>query len=405
MFSNITHLICGKNFDENDVNQATDLCEVPSVNENWIIASARLGRLTCTKPYDPMPNGLFSKIVGTIVQLSAVDRKRLFALITFNGGKVERDFSAQTTHLICGTANGNAYKRAIELNSDKLAVVTPDWIFECLKAQELVETNIYHPKLLTEVSTATAATVTMQQQQQKSTTMPSSAVLSRNHSIENDNRTLSNILGMDCEEKKPLSKELGADAVNEIISKSTESMSLNVKSGGEKNKLFENSVPTQAKLNDANVAQTNMPVQSIGPDLQQKMSIQSQQFTNQMTTMVGHQQSQSVPVSGAFAFVQDEQQSGCKRDASEMQTRGKNDSSVTTMHPACVSLPPRLHNTGMPITSRLHAGETIGPNRNPYETIKPPVQLLERSLSEGQQQIHQQPMTPAPTLNNSNNSR
>lgn len=267
MFSNITHCICGKNFDENDMNQATDLCEVPSVNENWIIASARLGRLACTKPYNPMPNGLFSKIVGTIVQLSAVDRKRLFALITFNGGKVERDFSAKTTHLICGTANGNAYKKAIELNSDKLAVVTPDWFYECLKAQELVETHPYHPRLLTEVSAAAAAAaavttttaVTMHQQQK----MPSSAVLSRNHSIENENQTLSNILGMDYEEKKPLPKEPSVDAVNEIISKSTEAMSINVRSSDEKNKPIENIVASQAKLIEANTAPTPMPIQSV----------------------------------------------------------------------------------------------------------------------------------------------
>lgn len=76
------------------------------------------------------------------------DRKILYALITFHGGCIERNFTSKTTHLICGSATGTIYTKAIEMKSEKLCIITPDWFYECLKVQELIDPKPYHPRLL-----------------------------------------------------------------------------------------------------------------------------------------------------------------------------------------------------------------------------------------------------------------
>lgn len=128
-----THLLCGEGFDESEIAQAADLYEIPSVTEAWVIASARLGRLALTKPYDPTPHSkCFSQVFACITQVTTVDRYRLYALITYNGGVVERNFTSRTTHLICGSADGSAYAKAITIKNDNFSVVTPDWIIDSL---------------------------------------------------------------------------------------------------------------------------------------------------------------------------------------------------------------------------------------------------------------------------------
>lgn len=144
-----THLLCGTNFDESEIAQATDLYEVPSITEAWVIASAKLGRLATTKPYDPVPTKIFSQIFAAITQISSNDRNTLFALITYNGGIVERNFTNKTTHLICGSATGAPYQRSVTIKNENFCVVTPDWVVDCLNSREQLDPQSYHPRLLT----------------------------------------------------------------------------------------------------------------------------------------------------------------------------------------------------------------------------------------------------------------
>lgn len=148
MFTNITHLLCGDDFDEKDIGEATDIYDIPSVTGEWVQACVRLGRLVCPKIYHPIPGGLFTSIVAAITELGTNDRKKLYAIITFHGGRVERCFTPQTTHLVCGRANGDVYTKAMELKSDTFCIVSPDWFYECLKEQKLIDPKPYHPRRL-----------------------------------------------------------------------------------------------------------------------------------------------------------------------------------------------------------------------------------------------------------------
>lgn len=148
MFTNITHLLCGSNYEEKEICEANDIYDIPSVTGEWVKACVRLGRLACPKIFHPIPNGIFTTIVAAVVQLNQEDRKKLYALITFHGGRVERNFTSNTTHLICGCAIGDVYTKAMNMKSDKFNIVTPDWFYECLKSQELIDPKPYHPRLL-----------------------------------------------------------------------------------------------------------------------------------------------------------------------------------------------------------------------------------------------------------------
>lgn len=141
-------MLCGADFDEKDIGEATDIYDIPSVTGDWVEACVRLGRLVCPKIYHPIPGGLFTPIVAAITELSTNDRKKLYALITFHGGRVERCFTPQTTHLVCGRANGDVYTKAMELKSDTFCIVSPDWFYECLNEQKLIDPKPYHPRRL-----------------------------------------------------------------------------------------------------------------------------------------------------------------------------------------------------------------------------------------------------------------
>lgn len=196
MFGNVTHLLCGPDFDDKDTAEATEIFDIPSVTGEWVKASIKLGHLACPKTYHPLPSGLFTSCVVAVAQLNANDRKKLYALVTFHGGRVERNFTAQTTHLVCGIGAGHIYTKAMEMKSNKFHIITPDWFYECLKAQDICDPKPYHPRLL----------------------KPGFS----NHA--NDSRSLSNILGLD-DLKSDLKKTDTAKPISQMTTKHIETTS------------------------------------------------------------------------------------------------------------------------------------------------------------------------------------
>ncbi|KAL1400707.1 hypothetical protein pipiens_007212 [Culex pipiens pipiens] len=144
-----THVVCGASgYDENEISQAAELYEVPSVTEAWVLASVRLGRLASTKAYFPLKSALFSNLTFAATQLDNRDLKRLFAAVTFHGGTFRNVFDSRTTHLISGSTKGPVYAKAVSLAGPSLALVTPDWAIESLRNNALLPTDIYHPRLV-----------------------------------------------------------------------------------------------------------------------------------------------------------------------------------------------------------------------------------------------------------------
>ncbi|KAF9824426.1 hypothetical protein SFRURICE_019671 [Spodoptera frugiperda] len=144
----VTHLICGQNAEDTDVDEAQDIYQIPAVTEHWVLACARLKKLADPKPYNPHKNKIFNNIVCCISKVSVADAKTLFAVITYHGGKVKLNLDSQCTHLICGSAAGKRYSAALTLPPSRIKIVTPDWVLESIRARIQAVTDIFHPKLL-----------------------------------------------------------------------------------------------------------------------------------------------------------------------------------------------------------------------------------------------------------------
>ncbi|CAH2093665.1 unnamed protein product [Euphydryas editha] len=143
----VTHLICGNNAADTDLDDAQDIYQIPAVTENWVLACARLNKLANTKPYFPSKNKIFSNVTACVSKVTPADAKALFALITYHGGKVKLNLDTHCTHLICGSASGKKYSAALTLSS-KIRIVTPDWVLESVRARIQTVTEVFHPKLL-----------------------------------------------------------------------------------------------------------------------------------------------------------------------------------------------------------------------------------------------------------------
>lgn len=158
----VTHVVVGENFDESQVQEARELYEKPTVTEQWVYNSSKLGKLAPAKPYDPLRSGkLFSNCIFTMDHIDAPDRLKLFAMITLHGGTVQKELDNKITHLLSGEPQTVAIKVAA-LTKNKLTIITPDWVLECLRQKRLIESETYHPNLL----------ITSSQQTPKITLMP-----------------------------------------------------------------------------------------------------------------------------------------------------------------------------------------------------------------------------------------
>lgn len=162
MMDKVTHVVVGENPEESQVQEARELYEKPTLTEQWVLTSAKLGKLAPVKPYDQITNGkLFSNFIFTMYKIDPQDRLKLYAMITLHGGIVQKELDNKVTHLLSIGAQSVAMKVAA-LTKNKLTITTPDWVVECLKQKKLVDSDAFHPNLL----------VTAMQQQSKITLMP-----------------------------------------------------------------------------------------------------------------------------------------------------------------------------------------------------------------------------------------
>uniref|UniRef100_A0A034W3Z1 PAX-interacting protein 1 n=1 Tax=Bactrocera dorsalis TaxID=27457 RepID=A0A034W3Z1_BACDO len=141
----VTHLVCAPNYTEEELAMNLDLYNVIPVTDQWIVHSAKLGRLASTKAFDPSTQRLFKSLKFAVTNLSSEDFKCLYAILTFHGAQVTTAADASTTHLICGSIGGNYYNRATKASVN---IVSPDWVFDCLKQCKILSCDGYHPRLL-----------------------------------------------------------------------------------------------------------------------------------------------------------------------------------------------------------------------------------------------------------------
>eukprot|EP00794_Sanderia_malayensis_P016834 gene16833-18532_t len=96
------------------------------------------------KPFSPEVNAIFSGLTMCLSQISKSDRDALWAMVTYHGGNCQPNLNAKCTHLICGKASGRKFDCAIQ-HVDRLKIVTPDWVPDCIKANSRINEEEYYP--------------------------------------------------------------------------------------------------------------------------------------------------------------------------------------------------------------------------------------------------------------------
>lgn len=167
-----THVICD-DFDSNksELEQAIEIYQTPIVNSEWIIACLKCNTLLPIEPFrsDDGNNSehLFRSCIFANANLPNEDHNKIYALVTYYGGRWTTNLDdPNCTHIICAsslstnstddettttTNHQNLDERlhqAYELQSEKIRLITPDWIIDCLNSNRLLEENEYHPDLL-----------------------------------------------------------------------------------------------------------------------------------------------------------------------------------------------------------------------------------------------------------------
>jgi PAX-interacting protein 1 len=173
-----THVICD-DFESNksELEQAIEIYQTPIVTSDWITACLKSNTLLPIDSYrsaEKIPaedntKRLFHSYTFANANLINEDHNKIYALVTYYGGRwIANLDSFICTHIICasylptkeknGDANNNhehideRLQDAYEIQSEKIHLITPDWIIDCINANNLFDETNYHPDLLKNTS-------------------------------------------------------------------------------------------------------------------------------------------------------------------------------------------------------------------------------------------------------------
>ena len=174
-----THVICD-DFENNkdELEQAIEIYQTPIVTSEWIRACLKSNTLVPTESYrsaeetTPEPprdqtRRLFQSCTFANANVINEDHPRLYALATYYGGRwIANLDSFICTHVICASPLPDRNKRddannnhehtderlqdAYEIQSERVHLVTPDWIIDSIMANLLLKESDYHPDRLKE---------------------------------------------------------------------------------------------------------------------------------------------------------------------------------------------------------------------------------------------------------------
>lgn len=177
-----THVICD-DFQSNksELEQAIEIYQTPIVTSDWITACLKSNTLLPFDSYrsdlntsssnnntnndDDNNRQLFKSLTFANANLLKEDHNKIYALVTYYGGQwIASLDSFICTHIICGSAltQKNRYgdannnhehiderlQDAYDIQSDRIRLITPDWILDCIEANNLFDETNYHPDSL-----------------------------------------------------------------------------------------------------------------------------------------------------------------------------------------------------------------------------------------------------------------
>ena len=120
----VTHTVVGKGVDTVEVEEAEELFEVPVVSEEWVRLSSRCGVILPVRGFRVSGDQIFSGVVVKMERLSIVDMERIWAMVTWYGGRVVTG-GDDVTHLVSGCHSVD--------EGQQVCSVTPDWVVDSVK--------------------------------------------------------------------------------------------------------------------------------------------------------------------------------------------------------------------------------------------------------------------------------
>lgn len=144
----VTHCLVGVDADlDGEVSEAADIYEVLVLSQEFVLDAHRAGRWPPTGPYNPLSAAkrLLGACCACLSGLGPEDSRTLWALIRAHGGQVRRELNARVTHLIARDGLGAKFAAAQRRG---IPVVTPDWVLDGIRAGQLRDPAVYHPRLL-----------------------------------------------------------------------------------------------------------------------------------------------------------------------------------------------------------------------------------------------------------------
>ncbi|VDN16778.1 unnamed protein product, partial [Dibothriocephalus latus] len=135
------------------VGEAEDLYAIPVVTSEWVRLSLETNTFLPFAPFHPNFRKIFTDVTAVFSELSLKDCITLSAHITIRGGLVKTTLDSSVTHLICGRAAGSLYDFCENcMQPDKVKIVSPDWVIECVKADKCINWDNYNIDLLVKPS-------------------------------------------------------------------------------------------------------------------------------------------------------------------------------------------------------------------------------------------------------------
>jgi hypothetical protein len=91
---------------------------------------------------------LFSKICALNLNLEEDLAKKIMAMIKYYGGNVCDNLDETCTHAFSCDYDLNTKNFSLSNENDKVKIVTPDWILDCIEANQVIDEIKYNPKYL-----------------------------------------------------------------------------------------------------------------------------------------------------------------------------------------------------------------------------------------------------------------
>ena len=136
----VTHCVAGAQPDQAEVAEAEELLELLVVNEEWVRLSSRCGEALPVRGFCVGDGQLFSGVVVRVVGVGRRDVERIWAMVTWHGGKVVAE-AGIVTHLVTGEVGASC-------TGLSLWTVTPDWVFDSVKIGKRADEVMYNSDMV-----------------------------------------------------------------------------------------------------------------------------------------------------------------------------------------------------------------------------------------------------------------